>query len=188
MCVTHTNASYKTFSPWYQPVTKEEFNNCLLKALRKTQNFSPRENRARLQETACHTVPETEAGWSRSLSSLGGLGNTGWARVLNKALGSPCHDLWLQVMVCHQNEQTQNQAGSPSHGIWRPAVSASVMATVDLITTFSQITNCILRSVRGGGKDRGEVQKVLTSLVKQRYGWLEEMPWEPHLTVKGICH
>lgn len=31
---THTNASYKTFSPWYHqtlmPVTKEGFNNCLL--------------------------------------------------------------------------------------------------------------------------------------------------------------
>lgn len=105
MCVTHTNASYKTFSPWSKPVTKEEFNYCLLNALRKTQNFATRENRARLQEPACRTVPETEAGWSMSLSSLGGLGDTGWAWVLNKPSGSPCHDLLLQVMVCHQKRE-----------------------------------------------------------------------------------
>lgn len=34
------------------------------------------------------------------------------------------------------------------------------MATVDLITIFSQIRNCILRSVRSGGKDQGKAQKV----------------------------
>lgn len=95
MCVTHTNVSYKTFSPWYQPVTKEEFNNCFLSALKKTQDFSTRENQAGLQEPACCTAPETEAGWPMSLSSLGGLGNTGWAWILNKALGSACHDLLL---------------------------------------------------------------------------------------------